>query len=280
MKAVAVGIVVIATVFWWGTLAAVCQSPTSPPTKPCTNQPDCSRIIEQIQKENCRTGNCGASHRKKETSTPPANVPPATQQPVAPASPPAQTASSAGITLNIPPELLQGIIPIAREYADARKEDADTNARRLDTVEIPAEAAQSDLLKAQAEEIRALTPAKVKLVEAQAYLTNMQGGYLKHDHLWKLLYHGMDGTAFGMGLAYQNVAGINVQQTGGGAAISNSGNVTAKGGAGGAGGSSSSSATGGSATATGGNSSSSSSSSSKSKSSSNSSAAASAASNP
>lgn len=185
-------------------------------------------------------------------------------------------------------------------WADSEKERADTDQQRLRQVEVPGQGtnqfraetermlaeAQIKKINAEAGKIDAdaglvnqqttddseLLPLRKKAMQADVNLTNMRAGYLKHDHLWQLLYHMTDATGFSMGMAYQNVAGINVSQSGGGASVSNSGNNSSsatggQGGQGGQGGSSSASATGGqggNATATGGNSSSSSSSSSSS----------------
>ena len=174
-------------------------------------------------------------------------------------------------------------------WADAEKERADTDKQRLQQVEVPAQNtnqfradtermlaeaqigkinAETGLIGEQTTTEKGLLPLREKAMVADTGLVNMRAGYLKHDHLWQLLYHMTDGAAFGMGMSHQNVAGINVQNNGGGASVSNSGNATATGGQGGAGGSSSSSSS----------SASQSNSSSKSESNSNSSAAASAAS--
>ncbi len=248
---------------------ALCQTPTPPPqsSPPCLSKEDCGKLLENIERNrlDVQRGMRRLPHRKEAVAPPPEN-PPANPPPVQ------------NLSFTIPADALKGLLAPLNEYTAARKEDADTNNERLKTVEqprlekveIPGQNAKNDLMAAQAEQIRAetaqLIPANAKLVNAQAYLATMQGGYLKLDHLWKLGYHIVDGLAFGFGMAYQNVAGINVQQTGGGAAISNSGNVSAQGGAGGAGGAASSSSA--------------SNSSSKSTSAANSSAAASAASNP
>lgn len=134
-------------------------------------------------------------------------------------------------------------------WADSEKEKADTDEQRLGQVEVPAQGtnqfrAETErmLAFAQIEAIRAnarlteakatteegLLPLRKNAMAADANLTNMRAGYLKHDHLWQLLDHMVDATGFSMGMAYQNVAGINVSQQGGGASVSNAGNVTAK----------------------------------------------------
>ncbi len=164
-------------------------------------------------------------------------------------------------------------------WADSEKEKADTDQQRLQQVQIPSQGtnqfrAETErmLAEAQIEKIHAdaglvaqqttddneLLPLRKKAMQADTNLVTMRAGYLKHDHLWQLLYHMTDATGFSMGMAYQNVAGINVSQSGGGASVSNAGNNSA----------SATGGQGGNASATGGNSSSSSSSASNSSSSS------------
>lgn len=168
-------------------------------------------------------------------------------------------------------------------WADAEKERADTDQKRLQQVEVPAQdtnqyraetermlvtakivkiKAEAGLIGEKATSERELLPFRKKTMQADTNLVTIRAGYLKHDHVWQLIYHAIDGTAFGMGEAYRNVAGISVNQNGA-ASVSNSGNNSA-------------SATGGNSSATGGNSSSTSSS--KSDSSSNSSSSSSSAS--
>lgn len=131
-------------------------------------------------------------------------------------------------------------------WANAQAERADTDQKRLNQVEVPAQNtnqyraetermlvtakvakinAEAGLLGEKAATEKALLPFREKATQANTKLVTMQAGYLKHDHLWQLGYHAIDGTAFGMGEAFRNVAGINVNQTGA-ASVSNSGNNT------------------------------------------------------
>lgn len=239
---------------------------------PCANPKDCLQIEQYIKTHNCVTEKCGPTREgkkpapKMERSSAPPQQPQQQQQ----SPPPAGAAASNTLSVNISPDILKGLIDPLSTFAAAKKEDADTNAARLQQVEIPRQQAEDALTQAEAKRITALVPYEENMMDANAKLLRCQSSW-KCGLLKDVVVQGMSSTGFAMGLAWQNVAGINVSQQGGGANVSNAGNnsATAQGGAGGAGGqggSSSSSATGGSASATGGNSSSSSSSSSQSSS--------------